>query len=814
MLNKNPFFIIMILLPAFTASFGQQFFVHGSVSEKSTGTPLIYANIRVLNSSLGTSSNKNGRYKLKLSKGKYKIFASYIGYSSDTLEINLQNDLSDVNFKLRQTNITLPEIVVHPGENPALRIIKAAIARKEEKDKILNSYEFDAYTKAIIKTQKAIGSNGRGISMNIGSDTSALKITGIIENESKGFYKKPNLYKEEITARRQTANFPPSINILTGGRIMKDFSGDYVNLLGRDIPGPLAPNALDYYFFHIDMMTSINNKPVYVIYMTPNNTNDPGFYGDIYIEDSTYELIKVDLHINRAANIGGILDSVNIYQQFAAYSNSIYMPVDYRLFVKANVLGLAKFGLELNTILYDYKIKTPISKSFFNKAVITVLPGADKKDSTYWNEAVTVPSTPEEKKAYKRIDSLSSIKPTFWERFSLLSTRINLTDNFSVSAPLAMYHFNRVEGNSLDYGFFLSDAADHRLNSSLQFDYGFSDKRFKTDFNISYLLGDYRTYKLSFNAFNRLDVLFGESENYNDFFSSLLALISKDDFRNYYYSKGFKFEAAGDVSPVIRLRAGIMNTTYKSAFRNTEFSFFAKDKQYNPNPAIYDTKINAVNAGFKLDFRDYIENGISRMRISENKSYITFNGNVTLSDKSLLKSSLYYTTYELSSQGVLNTFTSQQLDFKIFGMYTDGKLPYQNLYSLPGNIDLTAGNFTFRTLNVNEVLGDRVVEVFLEHEFGDELFRALRIPYLQDAELQLTGFINAAYSDIGKGSKSILPEEQPGTTYQIKTLRHPFYEAGFELGHVLFPFKLDFAWRLNYRGENNFRIGLNVFFLW
>jgi hypothetical protein len=147
-------------------------------------------------------------------------------------------------------------------------------------------------------------------------------------------------------------------------------------------------------------------------------------------------------------------------------------------------------------------------------------------------------------------------------------------------------------------------------------------------------------------------------------------------------------------------------------------------------------------------------------------------------------------------------------------MYTKGKLPYQSLFALPGNIDLTAGDFTFRTLNLNEVLGDRVVEIFLQHEFGDEIFRALRLPYIKNWDLQLSTFCNAAYSNIGEGSKSILPKDQTGTIFSTKIFSHPFYEAGFELGQALFPFKLDFTWRLNYRGENNFRIGVNTKLLW
>ncbi len=802
----KPFLISLFILILLQTALTQEYFIRGTANEKANSTPISYANIRVIHETIGTAANKNGEYELKLRAGKYKLIASCIGYNSDTIEVNLNKNLSNINFYLAQTNINLPAITVLPGENPAIRIIKNAIEKKKLREEKLLSYEFDAYTKGIIKTQNDINVNGSSASLGIGNDSSSLKITGILENESKGYFKSPDNYKEIIIARKQSANFPSSINVLTGGRILQNFYNDKINFLGRDLPGPLANNALTYYYYHIKKDMAIDKKKVFEIYMEPNDRSDPGFVGNIFITDSTFDLIKVDLQLNRAANTGGLFDSVNVLQQFSQFTDSISMPVDYRLFVTANPLGLFKFGFEVNTVLFDYKINPKINNNFFNKAVLTVLPDADKKDSTYWNEAVTIPNTFSEQAAYKRIDSLKNIPRTFWDDFSPLSTKINFSKNFSISAPLGMYHFNRVEGNSIDFGFYLHNAVEQRLNSQLSFSYGFSDKKVKTIFGTSYLLGDYRTYKISFNAFNKLQVLFENSDNYNDLTSTLLALLSKDDFRDYYYSNGLDFQASGDVFPVLNFSLGFKNHTDKNAFLNTNFSILAKDRTYSTNPPIYESKINSISAGFNFDFRNYIEDGFFRRRISMEKSYATFGGKVIYSNTGFLKSDLDFTIFEFNSQGIVKTFNSAQFNFHLFAMYTQNEIPYQMLYSIPGNINLTAQNNTFRTLNLNEVLGSQVVTLNIEHNFHDELFRILDIPYLKDWELQLITYLNIAYSDINYKSKIISP-------FPVKTLTHPFYEIGFGIGQVLFPMRLDFSWRLNYRGENNFRIGINTFII-
>ena len=138
------------------------------------------------------------------------------------------------------------------------------------------------------------------------------------------------------------------------------------------------------------------------------------------------------------------------------------------------------------------------------------------------------------------------------------------------------------------------------------------------------------------------------------------------------------------------------------------------------------------------------------------------------------------------------------------GMYNEGTLPYQMLYSLPGNIDLTARENSFRTLDVNEILGERVFTAFINHNFRDEIFRWLGIHGLKNWEIQLNSFLNIAYADIQNETFAILPNT-------IKTFTHPFYEIGFGLGHILLPLKVDFAWKLNHRDGNNFRVGISSF---
>ena len=795
---------LLFVLFCFSNLLAQQLVVKGKIINKANGVSLSFANVRVKGTMLGTSANSLGSFQIKLKPGTYSLIASYIGYKSDTVKIKLSNN-KVINFNLIRISIKLPEVTVQPGVNPAVKIIKKAIVSKHKRDSLLNSYTFEAYTKGIIKTTKDFNVSNSSVGISIGRDTSKLKVTGIIENESRGYFKKPNYYKDEIIARRQTVNTPSTINVVTGGRLIQNFYNDDLRFFNNPIPGPIADNALNYYYYLVEDTLYQDNLKVYQLYFAPLDASDPGFYGRIYIADSIFALMKVDVNLNDAANPGRIFNRIHIFQQFLPYKNNIYMPVDYRVSIEGNYLGLAKFGFGLNSILYDYKINPEIYDDFFDMAIVTVLPDADSRDSLYWKNTQTLPYTKQELEAYKRIDSLARKPKSFGDKFSFLSSRVNLNENVSFTGPLSLYSFNKVEGHRINLGFYTKDLFNRRLDTKTLAAYGFSDKKIKYKLYAKYLLGNYRTSSVDINVFNKVKVLFGSSDNYNRLTSTILSLFSKYDFRDYFYRKGFEINIASEVLPFLKLNLGFSNKTDKSAVNNSDFSFFYKSRNYRPNRQIYETKINAFNFGFRLDFRKYIENGYTRRRISDG-SYAVAAGGITVSDKDILKSDLNFTKFNLNIYGFLRTFKSASLSFDINGVYSNGTVPLQRLYALPGNIRGSGKSYSFRTLRFGEVYGDQVATIFINHNFNDELFKILKIPVLKDAQLRLNTYINVAWLNISNNSKPLL-------STGFKTFKHPFVEAGFSIGHILFPITFEFTWKLNYRGANNFVFGINTFAL-
>ncbi|MGK9475490.1 DUF5686 family protein [Melioribacter sp. OK-6-Me] len=790
------FFITLLIFPLLI--FSQQYNITGKITDEENNA-LPYSNLRIEGTLRGTSANEDGNYFLKLDKGRYKFIVSFIGYKSDTALIDLNRDTT-VNFRLTRSAIVLEQVTVLPVENPALALMTKAIEYKKIRKQILDSYEYHAFTKILIKTNQDLEATDKSLGISTSENSEDLKITGIIENESKGYFRKPDNFKEIILARKQTANTPSEINIITGARLLKDFYREEIDFFNRPLKSPLADDALDYYYFIISDTLTRDNTAIFEVTFEPRDTTDKGFKGILLIADKTFALAGLKVHVNKYGFPGGFLDSISVSQQFYPYED-VYMPIDYRLSVGGNIFNAIKFAFDVNTIFFDYCINDKIDLNF-DYATIKVLPEADSRDSLYWFSVQTIPYSITELEAYRRIDSLSGIEKTFWDNFSLLSPRLNIWRNLSVNGPLTLYSFNKVSGHLVSLNVMLEKALNRRLNSEFEISYGFNDRKTNVGLSAEYQFGTYRTGFVGFKAYDKLYELFGDAISYNKFTSTISSLFYKYDFMDYYYSKGIELYFGGDLLPFMNLSGGIVLRTDKSSVNNSDFSFFYRDRKFSANKQIFDGNINGFKFGINLDFRKYIEDGYTRRRINNDKGYLLLNGEIFSSNKDLLNSSIEFSTYKVDMKGGTRTFGAAEFQFIAEFFYSKGAVPIQMLHSLSGNINSAGKSFSFRTIRPGEVYGDRCLAIFTEHDFKDELFSL--IPFMKNSRLIFTLHLNAALINLSEKSRQIMNNEP-------KLFIHPFIEAGFGIGHLISPFVLEFTWKLNQLDGNNFVIGLNSF---
>jgi len=118
----------LLLLNVF--SFSQKYTLSGYVESAETGEKLAGAAVYVTNSSLGTMTNTYGFFSITIPESKIKLTVAYIGFASQTIELNLIED-KHINFSLTQANeIEGVEIVGQKSEAEKVEMGKIDVSIK------------------------------------------------------------------------------------------------------------------------------------------------------------------------------------------------------------------------------------------------------------------------------------------------------------------------------------------------------------------------------------------------------------------------------------------------------------------------------------------------------------------------------------------------------------------------------------------------------------------------------------------------------------------------------------------------------------
>jgi hypothetical protein len=157
--------LAVLLTFLFLASTGlAQKTIRGTVTDAKTGETLPSTNILIEDTYRGTITNENGEYTLSIPDSLLpaNVIVRYIGYQTQSREIRA-NSSERQNFALEQSITELDEIVV-TDEDPALRIMREVIRRKQEWRKKLSTYRAEAYTRQNLANDAGIVSGAGSVS--------------------------------------------------------------------------------------------------------------------------------------------------------------------------------------------------------------------------------------------------------------------------------------------------------------------------------------------------------------------------------------------------------------------------------------------------------------------------------------------------------------------------------------------------------------------------------------------------------------------------------------------------------------------------
>ena len=143
---KKILYIILLLLFGLNG-FAQLTKVRGTVIDKETKEPIPFANVYFKGTKIGTITDFNGYFFIETRTASDSLAVSFLGYK-DVLKKISQHHFQEINFEMEKQGITLQEVKILPGENPAFALLRKIIDNKKKNSPSkLNSYQYEVYNK-------------------------------------------------------------------------------------------------------------------------------------------------------------------------------------------------------------------------------------------------------------------------------------------------------------------------------------------------------------------------------------------------------------------------------------------------------------------------------------------------------------------------------------------------------------------------------------------------------------------------------------------------------------------------------------------
>ena len=790
---------ILLTLIITSALFSQSFKVTGFVYNDETKEPLSYVNIRIAGTTHGTSSNLEGKFLLTVPSPKVKLIFTVVGYKRR--EIELTEFKNEIKIGLISEPIQFMEIVVGSDEDPAYRIVREAIKRKDQNRAGLNSLEYNLFSKDIF--------------------LSAGEVAMVSERFSTGYYKsnKPEkiiTHSVHISENEKKNALKFDQNILD--KMYVDFTEDTLSIIGNKVFLPLAKNAFDWYDYKLLEVKQSGSVHECFIAVIPKSKIQPLLSGKMVIEDSTYSLKRIEFKNNEGLRFPYVNDlNISFIQnrdRFEKYWLPTYFKVESGLKVSfASLIGIDAISMNQVSMFTNYKINPAIPDSVYN-LYSTIKPDSSKDSKIKFIKATElsrtqidslrpIPLTIAEVKAYNELDSSKTVV-----------TKLKFTGLCGGLASNAVKHdqnqksgsqFFKYVGTVFKYLNFRDNRVDGILIGA-KYNDNFLENNLTINSNLGYAFGR-KKFEGSFST--RLNVKWGlitgielgffdEAQQwqmlnpYPDWLNGANVLLGFGDQFNYYRSRGFRIALSNRFANNISSSIGFVFDNQESLPELKYQSFFATNRLVRSNPQIVegnDAKIS-FNISLGKSPHEYqpimLQDGL--------KAQLDFSNPVFDSD-------FNYKRVRVISQFTTSTiykelFSSPYFVFGFEGAAVLGDYGPQHTITPNTALNIYSPFLTFKGLAPYEYVGDKLIAFHIEHNWRTVPYQAIGFNFLTDLNIDIITGV------------SILKMWNESSYFKNQAVDKIYWEGYLSFGKILGALRIDFS----YNANNNFvvRAGLST----
>ena len=633
--------LLLFLFPLFLFSQNSSSKLHelqGKVVDEN-GEAILYASIYIKEISSSSATNHLGEFSVKLPAGTYTVQVRHSNFQDEeqTIQIPFKNPLI---IRLATKEYLLNTVSVSAkSKDPALNIMRKAIAKAPYYRNRFSNYRYKVYSKASLKVDKL----SKLFEKMLARENIPIKKNGLYvrENINEVTYNGSTQQQKVLSTR---SSFPKELNDGLDYFALYNIYGN----TGRYI-SPLSPEALSAYKFQlINISYNDYGKRMYHIRFSPRNNNPYAFTGNINIVDSSWHVHYFEL--SGKMDFGVASNQFTIKENFEELEKDVWVPSTYYLTQNMSAMG-AKGTIQLSaSIKYQqYTLKNPkmismstpkqaaapvskkseklsqkiekiVEKEKLNnqdvvkivsliekqsaeeakadtsrnkqdeleikrRRIVTMDSLAQQKDSAYWEENREIPLTEEEKESYVQQqveDSIAKENPVQaaqkWFDFKKDTTLF-----FGINTLNELFGFNPVDGVKIKLSGYINKKFkdETQLNNNVGIGYSFLQKQFIFSAHIKYT---YCPKKLASIALlggnNSFD--FNNSGGVGPLINSLNVLFFKRNdislYRNTYVGLEHRIEAFNGFDT----RIAFSYEQKKELHNMTDYSFFYRNSRILP----------------------------------------------------------------------------------------------------------------------------------------------------------------------------------------------------------------------------------------
>lgn len=576
------------------ASFAQ---IKGTITD-TKGKPMPFVNIYVKDTYISTTSNDQGKYELNLkTSGTFVILYQYLGYKTEKKVVEVSKTAQTIDVTLLEEEIQLNEVVIDKNVNPAIEIIKNAIANRKDNALKTAKYNADFYSRGIFRV-KNLPKTIMGQKLDFFDEMIDSTRSGILylsETVSKISFQKPDKMKEVIVASKVSGN-DNGFSFNNAADVNFDFYENYIDFDVKVI-SPIADNAFNYYKYKFDgSFADENNKIINKIKVTPKRSSEPAMEGYIYIVDDSWEIYAVDLTVKGPQIQNPALNTLTLKQSFSYNSkNKIWSKNTQTIDFEAGMFGINING-KFTYVFSNFEFPEKFEKKTFTNEVLKFEENANKKEDSFWNTIRPVPLTLEESTDYIKKDALQTKKKSkqYLDSIDNKRNKFKFMDiisgyrysnsykkwSLNYDGPLMSTSFNTVQGWKTKIGFSYFKRDDEKRTFTqigTRFDYGFSEKQLRPIVYYTHKFNNINNAILSINGGSAVNQ-FNSSNPIATVVNSFSSLFFKNNFMKLYeknfVSANFGREVVNGLNMNVNLeyaeRKPLWNTSSQSAVKSND----------------------------------------------------------------------------------------------------------------------------------------------------------------------------------------------------------------------------------------------------